>query len=81
VSDLVFDALSGGCVALLFWQVTRLELATWRSGDVAPTSLMTPLWIPQLPMAIGFGILCLTFVRTLWRDVSRLRAAFGRAAR
>lgn len=79
ISDLFFDVLSGSSVALLFWQVTRLELTTWRSEDVAPTSLMTPLWIPQLPMAVGFGILCLTFVRTLWRDARRLRAAFGRS--
>lgn len=75
ITDLVFDLLSFSCVALLFWQVARLDLTTWRSGDVAPTDLMTPLWIPRLSMVLGFGVLCLTLARTLRRDLQRLIAA------
>ncbi len=74
-TDLFFDLLSFACVALLFWQMVRLDLTTWRSEDVAPTSLMTPLWVPRLSMALGFGVLCLTFLRSLRRDIQRLAAS------
>ena len=31
-------------------RVARFEWITWKSGDVAATSLMTPLWMPRLVM-------------------------------
>ena len=43
----------------------RLELSSWRFGDVAPTYLATPLWLPRLAMALGMLALCFSLCRTL----------------
>jgi len=69
----VFGLLSLGASTLLAWQFIRLELSSWRFGDVAPSYLSTPLWLPRLPMAIGMLALCFALIRTLIVEVSRLR--------
>lgn len=73
VSQIGFDLLSLLFCILLDWQLIRLELNTWDSGDVAPTILLTPLWIPRLSMPIGITIVCLTLVRTIAAKLRRLR--------
>jgi hypothetical protein len=60
---------------LLDWQLIRVEIATWRSGDVAPTILATPLWIPEMAMAIGTTVLCFTLVKSILAKARRLIAA------
>jgi TRAP-type transport system small permease protein len=65
MSHLLFDVLSLMFCAVLLWQLSRYVLQSWHSGDVAPTLLATPLWIPQAVMPIG----------TLAVTVSLLRSA------
>lgn len=73
-SRLFFDAVCFLCIAVLFWQLTRLQLESWRSGDVAPTILATPLWIPRLAMPLGMAALLVTLSRTIWADCRRIAA-------
>jgi TRAP-type C4-dicarboxylate transport system permease small subunit len=75
VAGILFDLMSLLASAVLVWQLVRHELSTWRSEDVAPTPLLTPLWIPELMMPIGAAILCLTLVRTIAGKARRLRDA------
>jgi TRAP-type C4-dicarboxylate transport system permease small subunit len=74
VSHVIFDVLSLAFCALLLWQLTKFELASFRFGDRAPTYLATPLWIPQSAMMLGAAALCFSMLRTLAADVARLRA-------
>jgi TRAP-type transport system small permease protein len=67
LSHLLFDVLSLLFCMVLLWQLTRFVATSFRSGDVAPTLLATPLWIPQALMPIGI----------LAATVSLLRSAFG----
>ncbi|MDR3530923.1 MAG: TRAP transporter small permease [Rhodopila sp.] len=67
LSHLVFDVLSLLFCVVLLWQLTRFVATSYRTGDVAPTLLATPLWIPQALMPIGM----------LAATVSLLRSAFG----
>jgi TRAP-type C4-dicarboxylate transport system permease small subunit len=76
-SRLIFGMLALAACALLAWQFVRFELSSWRFGDVAPTYLATPQWLPRLPMAIGMIALCFTIVRTLIADLRRLRQPSG----
>ena len=79
-SRLIFDLVCVFCVAILVWQLVRLELGTWRAEDVAPTILGTPLWIPRLAMPLGAAVLLLTLLRTLlgdWRRIAALRQGGG----
>ncbi len=74
VSRIVFDLLSLLFCVLLNWQLIRVEIGTWNSGDVAPTILATPLWIPEMPMAIGTTALCFTLVKAILVKIRRLLA-------
>jgi hypothetical protein len=51
---------------------------SYRSEDVAPTPLATPLWMPQTSMGIGMALLCLALMRTIIAKVRVLRAGAAR---
>jgi TRAP-type C4-dicarboxylate transport system permease small subunit len=73
VLNLGFDFLSLAFCAVLIWQLAWQTVQTWQSGDIAPTLLATPLWMPQAVMPIGCIILGLVLVRGIVRRVQRLR--------
>jgi TRAP-type transport system small permease protein len=76
LSELIFGMFALAACVLLAWQFIRLELSSWRFGDVAPTYLATPLWLPRLPMALGMLALCFSLIRIViaqarrWRQLS-----------
>jgi len=72
VSHLIFQLLSLGFCIVLIWQLTRLTLQSYASGDVAPTVLATPLWIPQALMPLGCIALSTTLLRAIRMSVRRL---------
>jgi TRAP-type C4-dicarboxylate transport system permease small subunit len=72
---LVFDLASFVVALALLLEFVRFEWITWRSGDVASTALLTPLWIPRLAMPLGLVLLVWALLRTLAADLRRLRAA------
>jgi TRAP-type transport system small permease protein len=72
---LLFDSLAFAVTAILLWQFARFELITWRSGDVAPTNLMTPFWMPRLVMLVGVAGLAISLLRTILGDLRRLHNA------
>ena len=73
LSQLIFVLLALVACVLLAWQFIRLELSSWRFGDVAPTYLATPLWLPRLPMALGMIALAFSLCRTIVAEARRLR--------
>ena len=73
-SNLIFTLICLGFIALLTWQLATFELASWQSGDVAPTVLAAPLWIPQFFMPLGAAILLFSLSKTAWAE---LRVALG----
>lgn len=75
----LFDLMSLAVVAVLVWQLGRFELASFRSGFVAPTLLATPLWVPQLAMVLGAVCFAAAIVRTTLGHLRRLRALSGAA--
>jgi TRAP-type C4-dicarboxylate transport system permease small subunit len=77
LSQLVFGVLSLVACLLLAWQFIRLEMSSWRFGDVAPTYLATPLWLARLPMALGMIALCFSLSRTIAAEARRLRLLFA----
>jgi TRAP-type C4-dicarboxylate transport system permease small subunit len=75
VSQIVFDLMSLIASAFITWQLIRLVMNSWRSEDVAPTPLQTPLWLPQTMMAIGMLLLCFALVRTILAKIRRLQGS------
>lgn len=71
--QIAFDACSLVASLLVTWQLGRLALNGWNSGDVAPTPLQTPLWLPQTVMGIGMAFLCYALVRSAYAKYVFLR--------
>lgn len=71
---LAFDLASFAAVIVLCGVMVDFEWQSWLSGDVAATSVMTPLWIPRMTMVLGVLALAWTLARTLAADVRRVRS-------
>lgn len=80
ISRIIFGLLSLCACTLLLWQFIRLGLSSHRSGVVAPTRLMTPLWLPQSIMVIGMAALLFSVARTLVADTRMLIAGDNKGA-
>ena len=72
-SQLIFGLLCLLACGLLAWQFARFEMSSWRYGDVAPSYLATPLWLPRLAMVLGMLALCFSLCRTVIVEAKRLR--------
>lgn len=72
VLNLGFDLLSLGFCAMLVWELTWQTVQTWQTGDIAPTELATPLWIPQAVMPVGCVVLALVLLRNILHRLRRL---------
>jgi TRAP-type C4-dicarboxylate transport system permease small subunit len=63
--------LLGAAIAIyLAWFAVRLSWVSYTLHDVAPTGDATPMWIPQLSMALGCIGFALAFVQALWSRFS-----------
>ena len=74
LSHFLFDVLSLLFCFVLMWQLTRFVATSFRSEDVAPTLLGTPLWIPQALMPIGMLAATVSLLRSAWGNWRRFRA-------
>lgn len=54
----------------LAWFAVRLVWVSYTLNDVAPTGDATPMWIPQLSMALGCVGFALAFAQALWSRLS-----------
>jgi TRAP-type transport system small permease protein len=70
--NLAFDLLSLAFCLTLIWELGWQVVQTWQTGDIAPTQLATPLWIPQTIMPIGCVVLCLVLLRGIGLRLHRL---------
>jgi TRAP-type C4-dicarboxylate transport system permease small subunit len=64
--EFVALALGSGIALFLAWFAIRLAWVSYTLHDVAPTGDATPLWIPQLSMALGCVGFAMAFVQALW---------------
>lgn len=64
--EMVALLLGVGISAYLAWFSVRLVWVSYTLHDVAPTGDATPLWIPQLSMALGCVGFALAFIQALW---------------
>lgn len=64
--ELLALALGAAITLFLAWFAVRLVWVSYTLHDVAPTGDATPMWIPQLSMALGCVGFALAFVQALW---------------
>ena len=79
--SVIFNLLSLACRLVIFWQMCRLEMQSWAYGDVAPTELQTPLWLPRITMPLGMLGLSLVLLRELIESVRALGQVLRNPAR
>ena len=56
---------------MAFWFFTRNVIRNYQRGYVSETVAQVPLWIPEVFISIGLGILILQFVSYLFRVLAR----------
>ncbi len=70
----LFTSIIGSFYSYLFmvesWSMTMLSLEL---NNCAPTTLGTPLWIPQMSMPLGFAVLFLQIIRTILEDIVKIK--------
>lgn len=74
--ELAALAVATVLAAAFAWYSVRLAFQSWQFQDISTGNDATPLWIPQLAMAIGTIVLLIAFVDELtleWRGVRRTR--------
>ena len=65
------------CVGIFFCAVFVMEsfdmaMLSLEMDNTSPSTLHTPMWIPQMALPIGMGLLLLQFVRTLLVDIEKI---------
>lgn len=60
---------------LFAWYSCKLTLDSWEFNDVSTSSDSTPLWIPQLTMAIGSVVFAVAFLDELFLELTGQRQA------
>ncbi|WP_177566882.1 TRAP transporter small permease [Phascolarctobacterium sp.] len=65
------------CVGIFFCAVFVMEsfdmaILSLEMDNTSPSTLRTPMWIPQMALPIGMGLLLLQFVRTLLVDIAKI---------
>jgi TRAP-type C4-dicarboxylate transport system permease small subunit len=68
--ELVALGLGVAISAYLAWFAVRLVWVSYTLDDVAPTGDATPMWIPQLSMALGCIGFALAFAQALWAQIA-----------
>jgi TRAP-type C4-dicarboxylate transport system permease small subunit len=69
----LFSLLSLAFMLLLEYQILRFLVSSIERGITAPTLLATPLYLPQLVMPLGVGIVILVLFSEIWRTFRALR--------
>jgi C4-dicarboxylate transporter, DctM subunit len=58
----ITSILSFSYCFLLFWQGGKIALGSLWQGEVSPTALQFPMFIPRGMVCVGGGLLCLQFI-------------------
>lgn len=80
IAGLIFELVAMTLAVILLIYLVRYVHATWESGSVAPTRLMTPLWLAQMPLIIGLVAYCLSLLRGILGKWVTIRQAPGSTA-
>ncbi|MFO1188771.1 MAG: TRAP transporter small permease [Alphaproteobacteria bacterium] len=77
IVDIVFSLASLLFAGIIEQHLIRLVLSSHRYGVRTLSALEMPLWIPQLVLPIGGGVLILAILAEIVRDSYRLRTALN----
>ena len=64
---------------LFAWYSVKLVINSWQFHDISTSNDATPLWIPQISMAVGAVILLIAFIDDLVMEIKGKRVVFQSA--
>ena len=67
ISEAIALALTTVAIIYLSWFMVRMVNISWKFGDLSDGSDGLPIWIPQLPAAIGFVIFAVALIHNFIR--------------
>lgn len=62
IAELVSLTVASTFIGYFTWQTGRLAYDSWRFDDMSTGVVSVPLWIPQLAMVIGLGVLLIALL-------------------
>ena len=57
---------------VFFTQAAEMVQLSFELNNTSPSTLRTPMWIPQMSLPIGMGLLALQFLKTLLIDLQKI---------
>ena len=72
--DFLAQVLMAFFACMFAWRTWLLVLDSWETGIRSSTYLLTPLWIPQAILSVGFSLLAVTAVFTAFSIVAEWAA-------
>lgn len=67
IFEFVAMVLTTTATLYLAWFMVRMVRISWEFGDLSDGSDGLPLWLPQLPAAIGFGVFAMALIHNFLR--------------
>ncbi len=64
MSEILVLVIGAGMVGIATWWTANLVGESWHYGDRSTGIIAIPLWIPQIPMVAGLGLLCVAMIDT-----------------
>ena len=74
LADLVAQLGMAAFAALFAWRIWILIEDSWQTGIRSSTYLLMPLWIPQVILGVGFGLLAVTSIAFVIAQLAGLGA-------
>lgn len=59
--------------AIFFNEALGMSLLSLDMNQLSPSTLRVPLWIPQMALPIGMGLLVLQFLKTILQDILKVK--------
>jgi TRAP-type C4-dicarboxylate transport system permease small subunit len=69
LADRLAMLVMGGFAGLFTWRIWILVEDSWETGIRSSTYLLMPLWVPQVILGVGFGLLALAALVSVVADV------------
>lgn len=58
---------------IFFVEALNMSLTSLELNNISPSTLRVPIWIPQMALPIGMGLLTLQFIKTILQDAFKLK--------
>lgn len=74
--ELIASLIGAAFCLIFFVEAVNMASLSYEIDRRSPDTLRVPLWIPQLSIPIGIGVLFLHFLDTIFVDIAKLASGY-----